>query len=123
MTMSKPSPKGPRTMRVPKLRFLGEQDGRPERLLKGRLSESFKQHEEVQRVYLAQVVSGDQVGVALCMKARHGADRDLVREIGSIFASIFAKQAHLDILFLSEAQELALRNVCAPFYTATVPAR
>lgn len=61
-------------MRVPEVRFLGEQDGKPERLLKGRLAESFKQRGEVQRVYLARVISGDQVGIALCIKARHGAD-------------------------------------------------
>ena len=109
-------------MRVPEVRFLGEQDGKPERLLKGRLAESFKPRGEVQRAYLAQVISGDQVGVALCLKTRYGADPNLVREIGSIFASIFAKKAHLDILFLSESQELVLRNVCAPFYAATAPA-
>lgn len=108
-------------MRVPEVQFLGEQDGKPERLLKGRLAESFKQRGEVQRAYLAQVISGDQAGVALCVKARYGADANLVREVGSIFASIFAKQAHLDILFLSESQEAALRDVCAPFYAVTAP--
>ncbi len=109
-------------MRVPEVQFLGEQDGKPERLLKGRLAESLKYRGEVQRAYLAQVISGDQAGVALCIKARHGAaDANLVREVGSIFASIFAKQAHLDILFLSESQEAALRDVCAPFYAVTAP--
>jgi len=116
MMTSNPFRKELRAMRVPDVRFLGEQDGKPERLLKGRLAESFKQHGEVQRAYLAQVISGDQASVALCIKTRNGADPNLVREVGSIFASIFAKQAHLDILFLSESQEPALRNVCVPFY-------
>lgn len=109
-------------MRVPEVRFLGEQDGKPERVLKGRLAESFKLRGEVQRAYLARVISGDQAGVALCIKARDGADPSLVRQVGSVFASIFAKQAHLDILFLSESQEQALRNVCAPFYAVVTAA-
>jgi len=119
MTASNPSPNEPRAIHVSEVRFLGEQDGKPERLLKGQLAESFKQRGEVERAYLAQVVSGDQAGVALCMRVRHGADQNLVQEVGSIFASLFATQTHLDILFLSEFQELALRNVCAPFYQVT----
>lgn len=106
----------PRVMRVADVQFLGEQDGKPERLSKDRLVESFKQWEEVQRAYLAQVISGDQVGVALCIKARQGADPNLVRKVGSIFASIFVGQAHLGILFLTEPQESALMKVCAAFY-------
>ncbi|MHB1530017.1 MAG: hypothetical protein ACYCXT_11435 [Acidiferrobacteraceae bacterium] len=64
----------------------------------------------------AQVISGDQPSVALCLKMRHGADPNLVREIGSIFSALFVRQEHLDILFLNESHELALRSVCAPFY-------
>lgn len=116
MMTSNRSSKEPRVMRVPYVQFLGEQDGKPERLLKDRLVESFMQREDVQRAYLAQFISGDQIGVALCMTVRYGADAKLVREIGSIFASIFVSRAHLDILFLSEPQESALKKVCAPFY-------
>lgn len=122
MTASNPSRKEPRAIHVSEVRFLGEQDGQPERLLKGRLTESFKQRGEVQRAYLAQVISGDQAGVVLCVRVRQGADPNLVQEVGSIFASIFATQAHLDILFLSESQETALRNVCTPFYQVTASA-
>jgi hypothetical protein len=78
--------------------------------------ESFKQCADIERAYLAQISSGNQAGVALCLKTRHGQNPDLMREIGTIFSAIFARQAHLDILFLSESQELALRSVCAPFY-------
>jgi len=98
------------------VRFLGEQDGEVERLLKAQLSEMFKGHKDVRRAYLARIAAGDQTGIALCLGTKHGAKQSLVSEIGAIFSGIFAKQAHLDILFLTESQELALEKVCAPFY-------
>jgi hypothetical protein len=122
MKMSNPPPKEPRAIRVPGVRFLREQDGKPERVLKDRLVESFKQREEIQRAYLAQISSGDQAGVALCIRTRHGPDPSIVREAGVIFAGIFVKQEHLDILFLNEAQESALKSVCTPFYAVSAPA-
>src|SRR5262249_48127644 len=36
-----------------------------------------------------------------------------------IFAAIFVRQEHLDILFLNEAQEPSLKSVCAPFYAVS----
>lgn len=109
-------PKGPRTSSAAGIRFLREQDGCSERILKGRLVEYFKRLDDVQRAYLAQISSDDQEGVALCLKTRHGPNPNIIRGIGAIFAGIFVKQEHLDILFLSEAQESALGSVCAPFY-------
>lgn len=101
---------------VAELRFLREQDGKPEQLLKSRLAESFQRNPSVQRAYLALISSGGQVSVALCLKARAGPDSNIVREAGDAFSTVFAKQQHLDILFLSEAQESALSEVCSPFY-------
>ncbi len=115
------SSKEPRAMRVPGIQFLREQDGKPERLLKTRLVESFKQRDEVQRAYLAQISSGNQSGVALCLKTRHGPDPNIVREVGEIFAGLFVRQEHLDILFLNEPQESALRSICNPFYAVSAP--
>lgn len=110
-------------MHPPGIQFLRQQDGKPERILHGRLAESFKQRVDIERAYLAQIsVKGEQ-SVALCLKTRHGADPELVREIGVIFAAIFVKQQHLDILFLNESQESALKSVCGPFYAATTPSR
>ncbi len=122
MTVTDPSPEAPREIHVPGVRFLREQDGNPERLLKSRLLESLKQRAGVQHAYLAQISSGGQSGVALCLKTDHGPDPNLVREIGAIFAAIFGGHEHLDILFLNETQESALRRVCAPFYVVSAPA-
>lgn len=118
-----PTDRGPSEINVQSLRFVREHDGKPERLLKDRLVESFKQHDAVQRAYLAQISSGNQSGVALCLKTRRGPDPTIVREVGAIFASLFVRQEHLDILFLNEAQESVLRSVCNPFYAVSVPAR
>jgi type III secretion system (T3SS) SseB-like protein len=121
MTFPNPSPKEPREIHVTNVQFLREQDGKPEQLLKSRLIESFNRHGDVRRAYLAQVSSGRQPNVALCLKTAHGPDQNLVREIGAIFAAIFVRQEHLDILFLSDTQESALTSVCAPFFAASVP--
>ena len=120
MTFPDPSSKEPRKIHVTNVQFLREQDGKPERLLKSRLLESFKQNGDVQRAYLAQVNSGRQPSVALCLKTVHGQDQNLVREIGKVFAAVFGMKEHLDILFLNEAQELALISVCAPFFAVSM---
>lgn len=98
------------------IRFLREQDGEPERLLKARLVETFGHRDEVQRAYLAQISTANQSGVALCLKTRHGPDLNILRDVGAIFAGLFGRQEHLDIVFLKETQESALRKVCNPFY-------
>jgi hypothetical protein len=123
MTVPDSSSKKPRAMPVSGIQFLRGQDGKPERLLKVRLVESFRRCDEVQRAYLAQISNGNQSGVALCLRTRHGPDPNTVREVGAIFAALFARQEHLDILFLNEAQESALRNVCNPFYEISVRVR
>jgi hypothetical protein len=121
MTFPDPSPKEPREIHVTSVQFLREQDGKPEQILKSRLIESFKRHSDVQRAYLAQVSSGRQQSVALCLKTGHGPDPNLVREIGAIFAAIFVRQQHLDILFLNEPQESELTSVCTPFFAVSTP--
>jgi hypothetical protein len=101
------------------VRFLREQDGAPERLLKSRLIESFVHHSDVQRAYLAQISSEDHTLVALCVRNIGGPDRELVRRIGAVFAAIFGAHEHLDILFLTDAQEQSLLSVCPPFFSAS----
>jgi type III secretion system (T3SS) SseB-like protein len=99
------------------VRFLREQDGTPERLLKSHLVELFARHAGVRRAYLAQIRAGDNVGVALCISNVGGAERSLAQDVGAIFASIFGAHEHLDILFLSEEQEASLERVCSRFFS------
>ena len=104
-------------LRVPSVEFLGEQDGEPERLLKERLIECFERDSRVRRAYLARVHAAGQFGVALCMKTIGNTDRRLIDKVHSIFARIFDVRQHLDILFLTESDELLLARVCLPFFS------
>jgi hypothetical protein len=116
MPSKPPPPKHPVEMRVHKLQFIGEQDGLPEQLLKDRLTEFFQRDKSVQKVYLAKITIGNEIGVALCLKSQFGPDRGLAEKIGSIFKTIFNAREHLDILFLNRLQETQLARVCGPFF-------
>jgi hypothetical protein len=104
-------------LHVENVRFLGEQDGAPERLLKRQLIEFFMIHSGIQRAYLAQIGAGEHSGVALCIRNIGGPDRNLAQKIGAIFATIFNSRMSLDILFLSDVQESSLSSVCSPFFS------
>lgn len=112
----RPSLKHPQEIRVPRVQFLGEQDGPTEQLLKDRLSEFFKKDRSVRAAYLTRVDVGGQTSVALCLKTQFGPDRGLAEKIGVIFKTIFNAQVHLDIMFPTTAQEVELNKVCRPFF-------
>lgn len=105
-------------IQVPKVSFLGEQDGVPERELKSRLVEFFQRDQSVVKAYLAQVAYSEQspMAVALCLRSQFGLDRGVAEKIGKIFASMFGGHEHLDIIFLDDQQESKLAKVCSPFF-------
>jgi hypothetical protein len=112
------SPKTFAEVRVPGVRFVGEQNGRPERLLKDRLVELFRQDKTLSAAYLARVDLGNgSIGVVLALRATSGPNKQIIEKVGSIFALIFAGKEHLDILFLSETQETQLKQVCKAFFS------
>lgn len=87
----------PEFRRVPEVRFLGEQDGEPERELKARLSAVLEPRPLVDRAYLAQVAyAGAQgVTVALCILGPEAPD--LAAAIGREFAKrAFGYRLHFD---------------------------
>lgn len=98
------------------VRFVGEQDGEAERVLKVALASDLRAAPEIRRAYLARVEYQDGTHVALCLAAV--ADRSLVESIGSRFDKIFGLHEHLDILFITAEQEAELGRVCAPFHSA-----
>lgn len=112
------SKKHPQEMRMPEPMFLGEQDGLPERELKAKLNEFFRRDLSVRIAYLARVKYGEQAGVniVLCLRTQFGPDPGLAEKIGRIFASMFGTNENLDLLFLNDAQENALRKVVTPFF-------
>jgi hypothetical protein len=126
-------PEGPQELRVHGLRFLREQDGEPERLLKHQLIEQFSRRGVVERAYLARIWTGDEVVVGLCIVRREGRlgrfvtsvrdprrpDRRLLIDVQAAFQTLFGRQASLDILWITPAEEIELRHVCRPFFSAT----
>ena len=122
MSWLKPkSKRHPEEIHPPQLCFIGEQDGPPERELKGRLAIFFRRDQSVQTAYLARVSYDDpsRIGVALCLRTQFGADPGMAEKIGKIFASMFGTHEHMDIIFLNEQQEAQLTKVCAAFFNAS----
>jgi hypothetical protein len=110
----------PRTeeLRVPSVQFLAEQDGKPERELKDRLTEVFQDCEQVLRAYLARVTYGSsaEVNVSLCLRITGNPDPSMLRRVASIFHATFNVREHLDTIVLDEEKELGLSAVCPPFF-------
>jgi len=108
----------PPEIRTPtKIRFVGEQDGVPERELKALLAPELLSR-NVERAYLARIEYQDPRAheVALCVRGVE--DPGLVQTVAGHFAKLFGRAVHLDILFISESQEQELARVCKPFYSA-----
>lgn len=102
------------------VRFICEQDGAIEQEFKESLIDLFQDRKTITRAYLAAVDYGTPTTftAALCLRAFRNPDSSLVKSIGTIFASIFSSDEHLDILFLDEDQEMSLKRVCRAFYEA-----
>jgi hypothetical protein len=117
----------PEQFQAKRLKFVGEQDGPAERTLKAGFIELFEREGSVSRAYLARVTfeGNDSHSVALCLyagSAERGlvekAKRDLVEKIGGVFASIFGRQEHMDIMFANKTQLAELDQCCRPFFDA-----
>ncbi len=106
----------PELHQVPQVRFLGEQDGKPERELKAKLFAVLERRPLVDRAYLAQVAYAGAQGVAVALCIVGPEAPDLAAEIGSEFAKQFAAGVPLDILFISSEQDATLGQVCKPFF-------
>jgi len=99
-------------------RFVGEQDGPYERLLKEKLAAAFLNDGFVGRAYLAQADLQDGTGVNVILALRTSArnEQNMADGIGAIFAPIFHADVHLDILFLKEHSEAEVQKICKPFF-------
>ena len=108
---------------VPEARFIGEQKGPFESLLTSKLSHEFASGGLVSRAYLVNAMYGHEPSarhVVLAVRTLTGCDEPAVLSaINSAFAYIFKRDEHLDIMFVGEATERAIRQVCQPFYAST----
>ena len=106
---------------TPDITFLGEQDGPAERRLKEALGVVLGLDRSVLRAYLARVRhdgKAESAMLALLTDDEQDSAR-LVAQAGKIFAALFNTRASLDIIFLTEAKDAEIRNVCSPFYART----
>lgn len=104
-------------MRVPQIRFLGEQDGPTEREFKQRLAELFGHDRRIIAAYLARVAYSDTtpISVALCLYTATGEVTPLADAAAQVFSSMFGRHEHLDILFIDRQQSAALSKICSAF--------
>lgn len=113
-----PQPSQPEARHEAKLRFLCEQDGEPERILKMALHSLLTRRSNVERAYLARVEYGkpSEDEVVLCLAGP--VDQTLVSDVAAVFAKQLSRDLHLDILFLDATNEAEVSKVCRPFYGA-----
>lgn len=113
-------PRPPEEFSAPTIRFIGEQDGPPERELKSHLAKLLSSEQSVHRAYLARLQYGDATSwdVALCIAAANPNVPEVNGRVGRLFAGIFRRDVHLDVLYLTSGQESQLSAVCRPFFSA-----
>ena len=70
----------------------------------------------------ASLDQGTDQTVVLAARRAGSADLALVQALGDVFPKIFVKDTFVDIIFISEQQELQARAVAKPFYAAGKPA-
>ena len=107
-------------LRFPEVTFSGEQDGPIERDLKDRLTKLFRSQPGVMAAFLAKTAYGSKTSVALCLRVKMSPDVEplLVKQVGEVFASIFSRDQHLDIIFLDETSEAKVSASCSPFFSS-----
>ena len=106
---------------VPKVQFLGEQDGPPERELKLKLQAVLAKEPSVESAYLARVAYGDDSlpnGVALGVVATDNRrDEKIATAILKVFGQMYNKSQYLDVVFLSPEKQKEIAAVCKTFYS------
>ena len=98
--------------------FVGPQLGAVEDGLKTAFSEVLLATPTARGAYLARIYRGNASAqtVALCLRSAIGLDDKLEERLLVLFRQHFRHDQRLDVLFLTEEDELRLREVCPPFY-------
>lgn len=106
------------------IRFIGEQDGKPERALKSELQAVLTNASSVQKAYLARVLYGDSkhTNVALCLYDSAPSSKT-ADSCADAFQKMFRRTEALDIVFLDSSQEAELSKVCRPFFFTQISQR
>lgn len=112
--------RSPEEFTVGSIRFLGEQDGVPERELKARLCNAFAQMNIRCRAYLVRADYGapDTFNVALCVRTELTESTAVKVTVNRAFSEMFRTEEHLDLVFLSDDQEREVQAVARPFLSS-----
>ena len=109
--------KAPEMRDEPEIAFVCEQDGEPERVLKGRLFNALREFPSIESAYLARVRYADsdqsEVALCLCSELEEGV---IVETCARLFREIFNHAQCLDILFLNPEQRIRMDSVGQPFF-------
>jgi hypothetical protein len=103
-------------VRPTSIKFIDEQDGPRERMLKAALVTLFQADSIVKKAYLARLDIGEGFTVGLCLKASPLPDLSYPDKINELFMKVMGPGGYLHILFLTDDQEVEVRRVCKPFY-------
>ena len=108
----------PNTVKVrpTSIKFVDEQDGPRERMLKAALVTLFQADSIVKGAYLARLDIGEGFTVGLCIKADPLPDLSYPDKINELFMIVMGRGGYLYILFLRDDQEIDVRRVCQPVY-------
>jgi hypothetical protein len=108
------------TLNNPAIEFIAEQDGDFERKVKEALAPALKKHKEIKRAYLVAVLySQREQGVALCLEALPGSEKEIAKDISIVFSRVAGTNLNLDIVFLTTEQQQKVREVAGAFYVAS----
>ena len=88
----------PQEITVPKVKFVGEQDGPPEQDFKNALIPIFSKRSSVSSAFLTRVDYGnpDYFNVALCIWSELPDDNKLKKEAGQLFSRQFGTHEQLN---------------------------
>jgi hypothetical protein len=96
------------------IRFLRQQEGAPENQFIRQVTAALKGRIEVGYLAQVQYLATGAFGVALCLRSKT-AEEEIVSAVGEVFGGLFGTSQRLDIIFLTDDQEVALKRVCKPF--------
>jgi hypothetical protein len=112
--------KKPRQREVQNVTFLSEPEGNEDSRFKTEFCRLFDGNEPVKKAYLtlARYAEAALPRLTLCLFCIQGADENaIVKRICALFRQKFKKSPSLDILFLTQFQEVQVHGVCEPFCT------
>jgi hypothetical protein len=106
--------------------FIAEHDGEAERIFKKEICSMLSEYKKDVRAYLARVsydsvIHPNDINVVLCFRIIDvivKKDYALLEAATTVLQKHFGSTDKINILFLTQEQEIALRNVCCPFYVS-----